>query len=179
MPDGLFGPPQIAALLVLGQRGLEELYSGRNTRRLIVAGAYEVGRPYYPVVATAHLGWLASVFLLISPDAPIFYVLLGAYLALQIVRYWIIATLGRYWTHRILTLDGAPIVRAGPYRLMRHPNYAVTIAETCLLPAAFGAWALAAIMTAIWWSVVSYKMVLEDGALENRTSIADGRSARP
>jgi hypothetical protein len=40
---GLIGAPQLAAILVLGQRGLEELYSARNTRALLVAGSREVG----------------------------------------------------------------------------------------------------------------------------------------
>jgi methyltransferase len=162
------GPAQIAAVLVLAQRGLEELYSRRNTGRLLRAGAYEVGRGYYPVVATAHLAWIASLLLLIPVDAPVYAPLIAAFVALQLVRYWIIATLGRFWTHRIITLDGAPIERRGPYRFVRHPNYALTIAETFLLPAAFSAWALAIIMTAIWTAVISYKITLEDGALSAR-----------
>jgi hypothetical protein len=66
---GLIGAPQLAAILVLGQRGLEELYSARNTRALLVAGSREVGSAYYPVVAATHLAWIASLFFLIPPDA--------------------------------------------------------------------------------------------------------------
>ena len=84
------------------------------------------------------------------------------------MRYWVIGTLGRYWTHRIITLDAAPVVARGPYRFIRHPNYAVTIAETLVLPLAFGAVALAVIMTAIWTAVVGYKIVLEDRAIAER-----------
>jgi methyltransferase len=168
LPDAI-GPPQIAALLVLAQRGLEELYSQRNTRVLLAAGAHEVGRAFYPVVAVTHLAWIAGLFLLLPPDAPVSAPLLGLYLALQGVRYWVIATLGRYWTHRIITLAGAPVVRHGPYRLVRHPNYAVTITETFLLPLVFGGWALAAILGAVWCAVLRYKIVLEDGALAERS----------
>ncbi len=57
------------------------------------------------------------------------------------VRYWVIGTLGRFWTHRIITLDTETVVRRGPTSHIRHPNYAVTIAETFLLPAVFGAMA--------------------------------------
>ena len=85
--------------------------------------------------------------------------------ALQIVRYWVIASLGPFWTHRIITLPGAPIARSGPYRYLSHPNYAVTIVETFVLPLAFGALALACIMTALWWVVLSVKIKLEDEAL--------------
>lgn len=162
------GPPQIVALILLVQRGLEELHSARNTRRLLAEGAHEAGRDYYPVVAVAHLAWIASIFFLIPADAPIIWPFAILYIALQPVRYWVIGTLGRYWTHRIITLDRAPVVRSGPYRLIRHPNYAVTIAETLVLPLAFGAVALAIIMTAVWTAVVGYKIVLEDRAIGDR-----------
>jgi methyltransferase len=165
------GWPQIAALLVLLQRGAEELYSARNTRELMAAGGHEVGRSYYPVVATTHLAWIASLFFLVPPDAMISSLLAACYLLLTIARYWVIRTLGRFWTHRIITLKDAPVVRSGPYAIIRHPNYAVTIAETFLLPAVFGAWAVAFIMTAVWAAVLRYKIELEDAALAPRKQL--------
>lgn len=173
MPLEAIGPPQLAALLVLAQRAAEEVHSARNTRALLAAGASEAGRSYYPVVATAHLAWIASLFFLIPASASLSYMLIGLFLALQAVRYWIIGTLGRFWTHRIITLPGGPIEQRGPYKFVRHPNYVVTIAETFLLPTAFGAWPLAVIMTAIWSAVLAYKIELEDAALSAR------REARP
>ena len=162
------GLPQIIALIILIQRGAEELYSARNTQALIAAGAREAGRSYYPVVATTHLAWIASLFFLIPATATTSYRLAVVYIALQVVRYWVIATLGRFWTHRIFTLDNAPVVRRGPYRYVRHPNYAVTIAETFLLPMVFDALALGMIMGAVWTAVLAYKIKLEDEALSAR-----------
>jgi methyltransferase len=164
----LIGAPQNAALLVLAQRGAEELYSARKTKALIAEGASEAGRAFYPVVAATHLAWIASLFFLIPPDAPIIWPLVVYFLALQIVRYWVIASLGRFWTHRIITLPHAPITRRGPYRYLSHPNYAVTIVETFVLPLAFGALALAIIMTALWWVVIATKIKLEDESLDPR-----------
>ncbi len=135
MLEQSFGAAQIAALLILLQRGLEEVYSARNTPRLIAEGGREAGRDYYPVVAITHLAWIAAIFLLIPATAAVIWPLAVLYLLLQVVRYWVIGTLGRYWTHRIITLPDAPVVRAGPYRYLRHPNYVVTIAETFLLAA--------------------------------------------
>lgn len=162
------GWPQIAALLLLAQRGLEELYSQRNTRRLLSAGAREIGRSYYPVVATTHLAWIAAIFFLIAPNAEIHISLAILYGILQIIRYWVIGSLGRYWTHRIITLDNAPVIDRGPYRLIRHPNYAVTIAETFLLPIVFDQLALGVIIGAIWYSVLIYKIELEEQGLVDR-----------
>ncbi len=162
------GAPQLAGILVLIQRGAEELYSARNTNTLLAAGAREIGRDYYPVVAATHLAWIASLFFLVPPSAPILWPLIVIYLVLQLIRYWIIASLGRFWTHRIITLVAAPIVARGPYRYVRHPNYAVTVAETLVLPLAFGAVALGLIMTALWWTVLAVKIKLEDDALAAR-----------
>ena len=171
------GWPQLVALLVLLQRGAEELHSARNTRALIAAGATEYGRSYYPVVATTHLAWIASLFFLIPATATVFPVLAALYLALQVVRYWVIGTLGRFWTHRIITLDTETVVRRGPYKYLRHPNYAVTIAETFLLPMVFGAWALGIIMGAVWAAVLVYKIELEDQALASRRLAASKSEA--
>jgi methyltransferase len=168
MLAAVIGWPQIVALLVLLQRGAEELYSARNTKALIAAGGQEAGSSYYPVVATTHLAWIASLFFLVPADAPISIFLAACYVLLTAVRYLVIGTLGRFWTHRIITLKDAPIVRRGPYALVRHPNYIVTIAETFLLPAVFGAWAVAFIMTAVWAAVLRYKIELEDAALAPR-----------
>jgi methyltransferase len=150
------------------QRGLEELYSQRNTRRLLQQGAHEIGRDFYPIVATAHLCWIAAVAFLIPPQAPAYTPLLLGFLALQPLRYWIIATLGPYWTHRVITLVGAPVVDRGPYRFLCHPNYAVTLAETLLLPLAFDQIALGVIFTVLWAAVLRYKIGLEDRALDVR-----------
>ena len=65
-----FGIPQIAAILILLQRGVEEYISQVNTKRLLAADGREAGADYYPVVAVAHLSWIASIFLLIPADAP-------------------------------------------------------------------------------------------------------------
>ena len=167
----LIGAPQIAAALVLAQRGLEELYSARNTRALLATGAHEEGSTYYPVVAATHLAWIASLAFLISPSAPIIWPLIAYYLVLQVVRYWVIASLGRFWTHRVITLPSAPIHREGPYRYISHPNYAVTLIETFVLPLAFGALALAVIMTALWWVVLAVKIRIEDEVLAARRSV--------
>jgi len=61
-----------------------------------------------------------------------------AFLVLQIGRYWVLATLGRRWTTRVIVLPGAPLIDSGPYRLMRHPNYVIVAGELVLVPLALG-----------------------------------------
>lgn len=94
--------------------------------------------------------------------------LLTVYAGLQFGRLWVIATLGRFWTTRIITLPSAPLVRRGPYRFVRHPNYVVASLEIAVLPLAFGQ-----VWIALVWSVanallVGWRIRVEDQALNGR-----------
>jgi methyltransferase len=163
-----FGPPQFAAALLLMQRCFDDLLSWRNTRSLVQQGGQEAAPEYYPVVAIAYFAWIAAIAFLIPENAPICLPALILYVTLQPIRYWAIWTLGRFWTHRIITLPGAPTMTKGPYRFLRHPVYVLTVVEMLLMPLAFGQPVLALIFTAVWFVVVRYKTVLEDAALADR-----------
>ncbi len=139
----MIGLPQIVALLVAAQRLGELAYARRNTKRLVAAGGVEHGAGHYPLIVALHGGWLAALFALVPPDAPPSWELLGGYGLLQLGRLWIIVSLGARWTTRVIALPGAPRVRRGPYRFLRHPNYLVVAVEIPLLPLAFGAWQMA------------------------------------
>jgi methyltransferase len=60
--------------------------------------------------------------------------LLFAFLAVEALRAWTLATLGRRWTIRVVVLPGETPVARGPYRFLRHPNYVVVALEAVLLP---------------------------------------------
>jgi methyltransferase len=94
--------------------------------------------------------------------------MIAVFAGLQMVRIWVIATLGPYWTTRIITIDDAPLVRTGPFRFVRHPNYWVVVLEIATLPLAFGDW-----MIAMTWSVFNglllrHRITVEAQILENR-----------
>src|SRR5580693_6453055 len=97
--------------LVLMQRVLELFYSARNTRRLLAQGGIEVGAIQYPFFIVLHAGWLASMAIFIPASTIPNWTLLGLYAVLQPFRIWAIATLGPYWTTRIITVPNAPLVR--------------------------------------------------------------------
>ena len=143
------GWPQIVVLLVAAQRLGELLLVRRNTRRLLAEGGVEHGAAHYPLIVLLHIAWLAALFLLIPPDAQPNLWLLGFYLILQAARVWVVLSLGGRWTLRIIVVPGRPLVRLGPYRFLRHPNYLVVILEIAVLPLAFGAWGLALVFSAL------------------------------
>lgn len=156
---------QILVLLVALQRVAELVYARRNTRRLLAAGAFEVGAGHYPLVVALHAAWLLSMFLLVPPDAPVSWPLLALYGLLQIARLWTLHSLGARWTTRIVIPPDRALVTHGPYRWARHPNYMIVAAEIALLPAAFGAWALALVFSLLNAGVLAWRIRLEDRAL--------------
>ena len=158
----------IILLLVAIQRMVEVVYAERNTRALLTRGAVEVGRAHYPMIVILHAAWLAAIVLMLPPDATIHWIPLGVFLLLQLARVWVIATLGPYWTTRIITLEGAPLVRKGPYRFVRHPNYLVVAGEIAMLPLAFGEVAVAIVFTILNAAMLAWRIRQEDQALAIR-----------
>ena len=130
-------PAYLVLARVTLQRLGELVLAERNTRRLLAKGAHEVARGHYPYMVAVHAGWLVALWLL-GPGPPIHVLPLVIYVALQVVRVWVIATLGERWTTRIIVLPGAPLVRHGPYRWLDHPNYLIVIGEIAVLPLVFG-----------------------------------------
>ena len=162
----------IILALVVAQRLIEILYAERNTRALLARGAVEVGRAHYPLIVILHAAWLAAIILLLAPNATIHWIPLVLFILLQLVRVWVIVTLGPYWTTRIITLQGAPLVRTGPYRLVRHPNYLVVAAEIAMLPLAFGEWPVAIAFTILNAAMLAWRIRQEDSALAVRRARA-------
>lgn len=155
-------------LLVALQRLAELAYAQRNTRRLLAQGAQEFGARHYPLLVLLHAAWLLALMLTVPANAPVNWWLIGLFGLLQIGRLWVIASLGRFWTTRVISLAGQPLVRRGPYRLIRHPNYAIVVAEIAVLPLAFGAWALALVFSVLNLAILAWRIRIEDDAIASR-----------
>lgn len=166
-----WGWPQAIVLLVALQRLVELVIANRNTRRLLEMGGREVGAKHYPLIVALHATWLSALFLLTPGDATIDLGLLGAFVLLQLARIWVMASLGAFWTTRIVTLPNTPLVARGPYRYLRHPNYIVVALEIPLLPLAFGKPFLAIMFFIINILLIFIRVRTEDEALAPRRSI--------
>lgn len=158
---------------VAAQRLAELVYAHRNERLLRAAGAIELGAGHYPLIVALHAAWLATLFV-VAGDAAISWPLMAAFAVLQLLRLWVLGTLGRYWTTRILTLPGAPLVTSGPYRFCRHPNYAVVTAEVAILPLALGAWAAALVFSVANLLLLAWRIRVEDAGLAGRPARGHG-----
>jgi methyltransferase len=160
--------PLVIVGLVALERLAELLHANRNTRALLREGAHEIGRAHYKLIVLLHLSWLITVYALADKSAAPAWFWIGIFLLLQAARYWILATLGRYWTTRIIAVPNAPLVTHGPYRFLRHPNYAVVAAEIAVLPLAFGEYAVAIAFSLLNAALLWWRVRIETTALDAR-----------
>jgi methyltransferase len=154
--------------LVALQRLAELPYAARNTKRLLASGAIEYGRKHYPLFVVLHATWLLAIIFALPHNPPIYLAPLIACVALEILRLWVLLSLGPYWTTRIISLPKAPLIRKGPYRFLRHPNYWIVIGEIALLPLVFGEIIVAGIFSALNAALLFWRIRVENAALAAR-----------
>jgi len=155
-------------LAVVAQRLGELVLAGRNTRALLARGAVEVGEKHYKLFVILHTAWLVVLAWYAMTEPALNWMPFSIFLAMQAARVWVIASLGRYWTTRIITLPGVPLVRKGPYKFVKHPNYIIAWVEIVTLPLAFGWWEAALVFGTLKAALLAYRIRIEDRALANR-----------
>jgi methyltransferase len=155
-------------VMVLLQRLGELWYASRNTRALRARGAIEYGRGHYPLIVLLHASWLIAIAVGIRSDPTVRALPLTFFVLLQALRVWVCATLGPYWTTRVLTMPAVPLVSGGPYRFVRHPNYLVVVGEIALLPLAFGQVRNAVCFSVLNGLLLAWRIRVESGALRLR-----------
>lgn len=146
------------------QRIGELILSQRNTKALLAKGAYEVGSTHYPAIVLVHTTWLISI-LIAGIGQPLHLGWLLLFAVVQFLRVWVLKSLGPRWTTRIIVLPDAPLVRDGPYRFRRHPNYLIVAIEIFALPMALGLFELAVVFSLVNAGVLYLRIHLETKAL--------------
>lgn len=155
----------ILLLIAVTLERLGELWlARRNTRTLTARGAFEVAASHYPLIVGLHAVWLGGLWLF-AWKAPLHLGWVAVFAGLQVLRVWTLSTLGRRWTTRIIIVPGETLVAAGPYRLLRHPNYIVVIGEIATLPLCFGMPIYAIIFSIANGLILSIRIRSENEAL--------------
>jgi methyltransferase len=156
--------------VVAVQRLAELALSRRNVRHLLAGGGVEVGRSHYPFMVLLHTTFLLScvleVWWLRRPFIGMLAIaMLTALVAAAALRGWVILTLGRRWATRVVCLPGVALVRDGPYRFLRHPNYVAVAVEMAALPLVHTAWLTALCFTAANLVLLRERVRVEERAL--------------
>lgn len=149
--------------VVIAQRLGELVLARHNTSRLLSRGAREIGAAHYPLIVALHAAWIVAL-IVFGWHSPLVWPWIGAYLVLQGVRVWILSSLGPRWTTRIIVID-EPLVRRGPYRFIKHPNYLLVAAELIVVPMALDLPLVAIVFTVLNALVLSIRIQAENEAL--------------
>ena len=159
--------PAVLALVTMQRLG-ELMLARRNTRGLLGRGGIEIAAGHYPAIIACHTLWLATLWVL-GWARPVQLGWLAIFVLLQAMRVWILATLGRRWTTRIIVVPGETLVARGPYRWIKHPNYVVVVGEIAVLPLAFGLPYVALAFTIFNAAVLYVRIRAENRALGGGT----------
>lgn len=155
--------------LVTSQRLAELLLAKRNTARLLARGGIEKSPGHYAFIVVMHAAWLLMLWVFAS-HAQINFWWLALFIVLQLLRVWVIATLGERWTTRIIIVPGEARIEHGPYRFLAHPNYVIVAAEIIALPMALGLPWITLIFTLLNTTVLWIRIRAETKALDEAES---------
>jgi methyltransferase len=152
-------------VVMLGELAL----SRANERGLRRRGAIEPPHDVYRTMSWAYpAAFLAAGIegALIGPR-PGSTTIAGAvvFLAAKALKYWAIAALGERWTFRVLIVPGAPLVTSGPYRWLRHPNYAGVMGELAGFALLVGAPVSGALAVIGFGLLIRRRIAVEEQAL--------------
>jgi methyltransferase len=156
--------------LVAVERLAELVVSNRNAAWSLARGGVETGQRHYAVMVVLHTGLLVGALAEVWIRRPEFHPVLGwsmlvVVLASQALRWWCIATLGRRWNTRVIVVPGLPLVAAGPYRWLPHPNYVAVVLEGFALPLVHSAWITAIVFTVCNAVLLTVRIRVENTAL--------------
>lgn len=171
----------LASLALL--RMIELRVSRRHQERLLAENGRLIVEPVYPVMVAVHtmlffgsaaeVWWLERAFLPLLGWAMMF--LLAVCL---IGRIWVWRSLGEQWSAHVVA-STRPIVDTGPYRYVRHPNYAIVIVEMFVIPLIHTAYLTALICSTLNAYVLRSRIHMEEASLFTRPDYAVKMAKKP
>lgn len=168
----------VIAIVVFACLGLEALVSRRNEAVQRQRGGLEPDGDVYAAMRVAYplsfVVMLAEGLLRGGPAPEVFVAGIVVFGAAKALKYWVITTLGDFWTFRVIVVPFATLVTAGPYRLMRHPNYLAVIGELAGVALMAGAIVTGPVSVAVFLVLLWKRIKIEERALANRGTIRPG-----
>jgi methyltransferase len=175
----------LGLLLVVALLRIYELQISRRHQREVVArGASKVVDPVFRTMVLLHTGVLVGAALEVVFLHRPFYPILAAvcfaiFLAANVVRWWVIRTLGEHWNVEVMNSTGMGVITSGPFRYVRHPNYAAVFVEMLVLPLIHCAWITAAVGSAAHILVLSRRINTEERVLFSDAHYREAMYGKP
>jgi len=161
----------LALLAAVGLLRIVELQiSKRHQQEMVARGAAKVAEPRFRWMVVLHtavlVGAALEVVLLKRPFIPaLAAVMFVAFLAANAVRWWVIRTMGQHWNVQVVNSTSLGVVSSGPFRYVRHPNYAAVFSEMVALPLIHTAWITATVGALAHAVVLSQRLSTEEQVL--------------
>jgi methyltransferase len=171
-------------LSVAALRIFELRISKRHQQQISSRGAAKVKDPYFRWMAMFHalvlMGAGAEVVFLHRHLIPALAIpMFGLFLAANLVRWWVIRTLGEHWNVQVMDSTRLGFVVSGPFRYVRHPNYAAVFVEMIALPLIHSAWITAMVGAIAHVAVLSLRLSVEDPILLSNPEYAAAMGSKP
>ncbi|MCB0728054.1 MAG: isoprenylcysteine carboxyl methyltransferase [Ignavibacteriae bacterium] len=163
----------IVITIVIIQRLAELVISKRNETWLRSQGAVEYGSEHYKFIVLLHTLFFISLITEYNISGRyselniINYLFLVFFILLQIMRVWVLKSLGKYWNTKIFRIPGSVLISTGPYKYFKHPNYIVVVCEIFTLPLIFNLYYTAVIFTILNAIILFIRIRTENRILEN------------
>lgn len=146
----------------------ELILSKKNEKWLLQNGAVEYGKKHYPFIVALHILFFISLIIEYStqqiPSFSLF--ILAFYFIVLAVKFWVIASLGKFWNTKVFRIKSIPSIRKGAYRYFKHPNYLIVIFEIALIPLAFHLYYTAIIFSVLNAVILTIRIKEEDQVLQ-------------
>ncbi|MBS4194446.1 isoprenylcysteine carboxyl methyltransferase family protein [Lederbergia citri] len=164
----------ILLLIVIAQRLIELRIAKRNEQWMLTSGAKEYGQSHYQLMVLMHIGFFLSLiveYLIRKPALNSYWqALLFIFIIVQIGRIWVIVTLGKYWNTKIIVLSGTYVVKKGPFKYVKHPNYIIVTIELFVIPMIFNLYITAILFLILNQIILRVRIPIEEKALRENTN---------
>jgi methyltransferase len=162
---------------------IEARRAGRNERAQRARGGIEPPDDVYKamriVYPAAFLAMIAEARIGGAPPRGVALAGIALFAAAKALKWWAILTLGPFWTFRVIVVPGASLVANGPYRYVRHPNYAAVIGELAAVALMTGARVTGPIVTLVFGLIILRRIAVEEKALSAILAPIHTPSAQP
>ncbi|MBT2214219.1 hypothetical protein KK120_00035 [Virgibacillus dakarensis] len=159
--------------VIICQRLAELFIAKSNEKWMKARGGIEKGKKHYKWFIMLHvLFFLAVIFEASVNDTAerqLNYFLFTIFIAAQLGRFWCIHTLGRFWNTKIIVLPGVSLIKKGPYKYMKHPNYLIVLVELFVIPLLVGAYFTAILFPLLHLGLLKLRIPNEERALTKAT----------
>lgn len=162
---------------VIFQRICELVIAKRNEKWMKAQGGVEFGKTHYLFIVFVHALFFISLCLEVlvqEKDISRFWpVLVSLFLVTQLGRIWALSSLGKYWNTKIIVVPHASVIKKGPYKFLKHPNYLIVTLEFLVIPLLFQAYGTLIAFSLLNALILMIRIPAEERALCDHTKYSE------